>query len=203
MTSKKEEVPTRVITPVAMCSYPHLFEAWAGEDGQDPKFSIALVFSEEAQASPEYKAMKAAVLAAAEKKFPKKSVDMIRNGQLRLPFRDDAEDKGYPKGSTFANARSKDKPGVVSRHKDADGNAIVITKEEQVPGEPNDVYAGCMVRASLTAYGYDKAGNKGVAFGLNNVQKWAEGERIDNRMAAVQEFEADLEEPASSVADLL
>jgi hypothetical protein len=54
----------------------------------------------------------------------------------------------------------------------------------------DDFYSGCYARATITAYGYDKAGNKGVAFGLQNVQKLADGERFSGRTAAEDDFEA-------------
>jgi hypothetical protein len=47
------------------------------------------------------------------------------------------------------------------------------------------------VRFSGNAYAYNQAGNKGITFGLNNVQKVADGERIDGRAEASEEF-ADL-----------
>jgi hypothetical protein len=62
------------------------------------------------------------------------------------------------------------------------------------------------VRASLRAFAYDTNGNKGVSFGLNNIQKLGEGQRLDGRKAATDEFDADLSQaPAdiSAVAGLL
>ena len=55
------------------------------------------------------------------------------------------------------------------------------TKPAKVePEKIKDVfYAGAIVRAQLSAFPYDTDGNKGVSFGLNNIQKLAEGEEID------------------------
>ena len=44
--------------------------------------------------------------------------------------------------------------------------------------------------APHTAYGYDKAGNKGVAFGLQNLQKLGDGERFSGRTAAEDDFDS-------------
>lgn len=53
-------------------------------------------------------------------------------------------------------------------------------------------YPGAIVRAHLSAFSYDTDGNKGVSFGLNHVQKLAEGERIDGRQSADEVFDADM-----------
>jgi hypothetical protein len=94
-------------------------------------------------------------------------------------------------------------PGVVSRYADpVTKKPRKVTKDEQVPGNPNEVYAGCLIRAAVNAYGYDRQGNKGVSFGLNGVQKVDEGKRLDNRVAAEDTFEADLSEAPASIDDL-
>ena len=36
---------------------------------------------------------------------------------------------------------------------------------------PNEFYSGCWAIASVNAYAYDNAGNRGAAFGLLNLQK--------------------------------
>lgn len=186
-------------TPVAMLSYPHLFVASAGPDGGKAKFSATFVFAPGA----DLKEGKAAAQAAGIAKFGDKFVEGVRAGKFHWPFRTDVEDKGYPAGSTFVGARSDNMPGIVSRFKGADGKATKITEEMQKPGEPGDMYPGCQVRGSLTAFAFDRNGKKGVSFALNNVQKLGEGERLDNRRAAQDEFEADLSEEPASLEDML
>ena len=56
--------------------------------------------------------------------------------------------------------------------------------------DPADLYAGCKVRASINFYGFDQKGNKGVAVGLRNIQKLSDGERLDGRKKASDEFDA-------------
>lgn len=183
----------RIITPEAILSYPHVFTAQKpNEDDEDqkPKFGAALIFTEETDIS----AMEKLVLRVAKDRWGDKAAEMIRTKKLRMPFRDDIEDRpGYPEGSVFLNARSTQRPGVVSTVPDPKngGRPTVIT-------DPDELYAGCIVRASLTAFAYERKGNKGVTFGLNNIQKIREGERIDGRVVATSEFEAD----ASLTADL-
>lgn len=163
----------KCMTPEFRTSYPNVFKAKSFE-GQEPKYGLTMLFSKKADIS---KLKKAAFNAAVEKwgedkaKWPKK---------LRLPFRDgDAEKadmKGYP-GHIFVSASSKQKPGVVDQRREA------ILDEQAF-------YAGCYARATLIAFAYDRAGNVGVSFSLQNVQKLRDGERFSGRKAAEDEFDA-------------
>ena len=181
---------TRVITPEAIASYPTLDKPEAMNEGEAPKYSIALVFPKGTDLSE----LKAAALQAAEEKFGKeKAHAMIKAKKLTLPFRTDGEEKGYPEGSVFFNARTQRKPTVVSRVPDADGKPTVIS--------PDAVYPGAIVRASLSAFGYDVKGNKGVGFGLNNIQFVRDGERLDGSRNARDEFAAD-EDAVADLSDL-
>lgn len=185
----------RIITPKARLSYPHLFEPWAGvnpKPGQEPKYSCSLVFEPDVVNLPDdLKEMKSAVVAAGQLFWPSgKFETMLKEGRLRMPFRDDGEKKGYPPGAIFINPRTTGKPGIVMPHAGEDGKPVELTDQELI-------YAGCYVRGSVTAFGYDNSGNLGVSFALNNIQWWEHGERLDNRKAASEEFDPVAEEPAS------
>lgn len=182
---------TRVITPKAILSYPHLFEPRAMDEGGEAKYSACLVFPE----GTDLKAIEAAIDKAGRDKFGEKWHIMVKTKKATLPLRDDGEDKGYPEGSIFFNATSKTKPGIVQPYAGADGRPAPLEKEE-------DIYPGCYVRASINFYGYDTKGNKGVAAGLNNLQKMADGERLDFRRSARDEFDA-VENAAFDAADPL
>lgn len=75
----------------------------------------------------------------------------------------------------FINASSNEKPGVV----DADLNPIIDT---------NEFYSGCYGRASITLYPYDVSGSRGIACGLNNVQKLEDGEKFGGATSAAADF---------------
>jgi hypothetical protein len=77
----------------------------------------------------------------------------------------------------FAAATSMRQPGVIDA-----GKARLMSDD--------DFYSGCYARATVTAYAYDKSGNKGVAFGLQNLQKLADGEAFSGRVAPEDDFEA-------------
>jgi hypothetical protein len=189
---KEVNMAERLITPEAMLSYPALFEPKPRPSGE-LKYGCSLVFQEGADLS----ALEHAALAAAEERWGAKATEMLHKKQLKWPFRDGAERdaSGYGAGTRFVNVSSKQQPGVVDRYAGADGRPRRII-------DPSEVYAGCVVRASLRPFTYDTNGSKGVSFALHNVQKLGDGERIDGRLAAEDEFDA-LECGADNVADLL
>jgi hypothetical protein len=178
------ETSTKVITPEAVLSYPHLFEPQEGQNpGDDPKYGCALVFLEGSDLT---EMKKAAVAALVDKFGEDKAKDLLQRKAVKMPFRDDAEAKGYPEGSIFVNCRSKQQPGIVSIYPD--------TKDPKKPAaitDPEKVYPGVIVMASLRAFYYDVSGNKGVSFALNNIQVRRDGERLDGRVKAEDEFSAD------------
>lgn len=186
---------TRVITPVATLSYPWLASPQSpkldknGNPLGNPKFSGAFLFAPGTDLS----ALKAAADAAAEAAYPGKGIKMLQSGALRSPFRTDCEAKHYAPEicATFINARTEQKPGAVYNRKDpATGKAAVIPEDKIA----EELYAGAKVKVSLNAFAYNTDGNKGISFGLNNIQKVGDGERLDGRAAADDEFTDDLSE---------
>ena len=104
---------------------------------------------------------------------------------LKTPLRDgDAErpdDEAYA-NSYFVNANSGTAPGIV----DADRNPIL---------ERSEVYSGVYGRASINFYAFNSNGNKGIACGLNNLQKIRDGEPLGGKSRAEDDFaEADEED---------
>lgn len=177
----------KVTTPKFRASFVWAFKPQPPMEGStgEPKYGVTMLFDAAARKTPQYEALKKLALAAAKEKFGEKLVP-DGNGWfkgLRNPLRDGdekAELEGY-KGTTFASATSKMQPGLV----DQQLNRIVSDKVES-----DGFYSGCYARATVTAYGYDKAGNAGVAFGLQNIQKLRDGERMSGRTAAEDDFEA-------------
>lgn len=169
-------------TPKFRVSFPWVFKAQPPmQPGNgEPKYGVSMLFDADAQKSPQFAAMKKLAVQAAREKFGDK---LKPDGKgwfvgLRNPFRDGAEKpdlEGYGEGVVFASATSKMQPGLV----DASLNRIISQEE---------FYAGCYARATVVAYGYDKGGNKGVAFGLNNLQKLADGESFSGRVQAEDDF---------------
>lgn len=171
-----------IVTPKFRLSFPNLNRPKSFE-GQEPKYSVVMLFSKKEDLA-ELKKMAAA---ARDAKWPDAKK---RPSNLKNPFRDGDVERtdtdGYA-GHIFITASSKMKPGVV------DKNCQPIMDIE------NECYAGCYCKARLTCYAYDKAGNKGVAFGLQHVQKVADGEPFNGRMRAEEAFEV-IEETADTDA---
>ena len=181
---------TKVITPEAVISYPHIFEPQTPPGASEPVYSCALVFKDDVDITD----MKAAVMAVAKEKWGDKTRDLLKAGTIRLPLREDAVDKGYPEGSTFINVKSKQQPGVVSIFAGENGKPAPITN-------PAEIYPGAVVKASLRAYAYSVNGNNGVAFSLGNLQKIGDGPRMDGRLSAADEFTAEAK-PTADISDL-
>lgn len=197
---------TIVITPEAICSYPHIVKPQADRENpaKKPKYSMSLVFPKGTDLS----ALRAAAVAAATEKFGAtykvggKSVPIAQAldaGALRSPFRSDAAAKGYPEGSIFINVRTEQKPGVVFAWAGEDGKPKKMDDEEI----QEQIYPGAKVRCSLAAFGYENSGNKGVSFALKNVQKLGDGERLDGRVSAEDEFDAQLGQEPADLAGLV
>ena len=97
---------------------------------------------------------------------------------LKTPLRDgDAErpdDETYA-NSYFVNANSGTAPGIV----DADRHPIL---------ERSEVYSGVYGRASINFYAFNSSGNKGIACGLNNLQKIRDGEPLGGKSRAEDDF---------------
>lgn len=198
------EASAKLVTGKAMLSYPHLDVPQAAQEGQKAKYSCALVFTPGADLS----ALNAAVVTAAKTKFgvtfktPTGNIpteEALAKGFIKSPFRRDAELKGYASGSVFINVRSDQKPGCVYLHAGPDGVKPAVVPDDKIR---EDLYAGCTVRASLTAFGYDTSGNKGVGFALNNLQKLSDGERLDGRVKAENEFDADLTQAPADLSSI-
>lgn len=200
-----DTIEKKALTPEGVVSYPHLAAPQkAQKAGETEKYSITLVFTPELLKKPENAAALAKLeqieLNAANEKFPGKGADLLRTGKLRSAIRRDAEKKDYPAGSVFVNLRTKDKPGVVSRMPIPGTTRPAPIAPEQVKER---VYPGSIARASVSAFYYDNSGNKGISFGLNNVQLMDETTpRIAGRRDASDEFDADMTQKPASLDDL-
>ena len=58
----------------------------------------------------------------------------------------------------------------------------------------SEVYSGVYGRASISFYAFNANGNKGIACGLNNLQKISDGEPLGGRASAESDFATDDEE---------
>lgn len=170
---------TKVIIQNVRLSYAQLFEP-RGFDGQEPKYSTALIIP---KADTEtIKVIKEGIKAAAAlgvEKFGSKF-----NTGMKQPLRDGDVDRAGDEvyiDSYFLNANSKRAPQVVATYKGADG--------KPVPLGPEEVYSGCYANVSINFYPYQVTANKGVAAGLGNIQKAADGEPLAGAPNAEDDFD--------------
>ncbi|MGE0278301.1 MAG: ssDNA-binding protein [Nitrospiraceae bacterium] len=183
----------KVIVSRAILSYPKLFEPEPGPNGGEAKYGCTLVIEDKAT----IQALTKVAVAAAQEKWGEKATKLIRAGKLKMPIiKTTEEDPGYPEGSVYIRPRSKNKPGIVSIYPDPENpkKPAKITDEDEV-------YPGIIVKASVVAFTYDVNGNKGVSFALNNIQKLADGERLDSRVKAEDEFAVD-EDAVANLEDM-
>lgn len=171
---------TKVITGQVRLSYANLFEP-KSINGSEPKYSVSLIIpkSDKQQIATIGQAIENAKERDKGKwngKIPANLKEPLRDGDEERP-----DDENYA-DSYFMNATSTKAPKIVGLEKDkSTGKAIELGEE--------DVYSGCYARVSVNIYGFNAAGNKGIACGLNNVQKLDDGPRLGGGSSAEDDFE--------------
>ncbi len=175
----KPIIATKVITgPQTRWSYANVWDP-KSINGGAPKYSVSLIIPKTDTATLEK--INAAIQAAYEEGESKlkgngKSVPPLT--ALKTPLRDgDTErpdDEAYA-NSYFINANSATAPGIV----DADRQPII---------DRSEVYSGVYGRASINLYAFNSNGNRGIACGLNNLQKISDGEPLGGKTRAEDDF---------------
>lgn len=174
--------PTKVITGVnTRWSYANVWDP-KSINGGTPKFSVSLIIPKSDTRTVEK--IKAAIKAAydeGQSKLKGNSKSVPALSILKTPLRDGdlerPDDETY-KNAYFINANSTTAPGIV----DADRQPII---------ERSEVYSGVYGRASINFYAFNSNGNKGIACGLNNLQKIRDGEPLGGKSRAEDDFAAD------------
>ncbi len=177
--SKNSVNPCKVITGKdTRLSYEHVWEP-ASINGGNPKYSVCAMIpkSDTVTVDKIRKAIDAAYregegkLKGSGKSVPPMSAikNPLRDGDLDRP-----DDPAFA-GMWFVNANTDRAPGVV----DLSCNPVL---------DRSEVYSGCYCRVSLTFYAFNSNGNRGIACGLNNLQKVRDGEHLGGRISAEVEF---------------
>ena len=149
-------------------------------NGGKPKYSVSLIIPKSDTVTVER--IKAAIKAAYEDGQFK-----LRDGRgnipplekLKTPLRDGDEDRpddAAYRNSYFVNANSDMAPGIV----DVNRQDILDTSE---------VYSGVYGRAAINFYAYNTNGNKGIACGLQHLQKIRDGKPLGSRTSAEDVFD--------------
>ena len=156
---------TKLTTGKVRLSYANIWKPKAMAEGQEEKYSVSLLIPK--SDTKTVNAIKQAIKTAAEEAQHTKFGGKVP-GNLKSPLRDGdderSDDPNYA-GHYFMNCSSKSKPIIVDR------------RREQIVNE-DEVYSGCFAHVSVNFYAYNTSGNKGVACGLGNIQKVADGDPL-------------------------
>jgi hypothetical protein len=164
---------TKVMTPIFRAAFPHIWKPTESDQGKSV-WSVVAIFDADADLKPLAQLAQAALI--------KKFGDKAQWGKVhKSPFRKGTPDEydldKYPEyaGKIICNLKSyNEAPGVV---KLADPVPVAIKDQ-------SEFYAGCYAMATVTAFGWDVNGNKGVTFSLQNVCKIKDGVRLGNSRSA-------------------
>ncbi len=177
--TNKANNPLKVITgPETRWSYANVWEA-KSINGGAPKFSVSLIIPKsDTKTVAKIKAAIDAAYQEGEAKLKGNGKSVPPLAVIKTPLRDgDSERPDDPAyvNAYFINANATTAPGIV----DADRNPIMTRSE---------VYSGVYGRASISFYAFNSNGNKGIACGLNNLQKVRDGEPLGGKTCAESDF---------------
>lgn len=168
---------TKVVTGKVRLSYVHLFEPYSGSPDQPERYSVSLLIPKTDKKT--LSDIRAAQKVALENgkasvfggKIPPNWTNTLHDGDTEADLDRNPEYAGH----YYMSVSAKTRPGIVDRAV----HPILDSTE---------VYSGCYARVSINAFAYSKQGNKGVSFGLNHVQKLADGDFLGGRSNAEDDF---------------
>ena len=170
---------TKVVTGKVRFCYVNVFEPTAMNEGDTPKYNICVLIpkSDTATIDKIKKAIEAAK-EAGKAKLADKNGRIPAN--LKLPLRDGDEERPDDpafEDHYFINANSMRQPSIVDRSLNP-----IMSRDE--------FYSGCYGRASISFYAFNVS-SKGIAAGLNNLQKLEDGEMLAGGSTAEEDFGGD------------
>lgn len=170
---------TKVVTGKVRFCYVNVFEPTVMNEGDIPKYNICVLIpkSDTATIDKIKKAIEAAK-EAGKAKLADKNGKIPSN--LKLPLRDGDDERGDDptfEGMYFINANSMRQPSIVDRSLNP-----IMSRDE--------FYSGCYGRASINFYAFNVS-SKGIAAGLNNLQKLEDGEMLAGGSTAEEDFGGD------------
>lgn len=170
---------TKVVTGKVRFCYVNVFEPTAMNEGDTPKYNICVLIpkSDTTTIDKIKKAVEAAK-EAGKAKLADKNGRIPAN--LKLPLRDGDEERPDDpafKDHYFINANSMHQPSIVDRSLNP-----IMSRDE--------FYSGCYGRVSINFYAFNVS-SKGIAAGLNNLQKLEDGEMLAGGSTAEEDFGGD------------
>lgn len=148
-------------------------------NGDRAKYSICLIIpKEDGETLAKVEQAIAEAYRQGQEKLTGTDGKTVPLSSLILPLRDgdmDRRDDTVYRHTYYLNARSDIPPGIV------DGSLNRIT-------EKSVFYSGCYGRASIHFYAFNHDGKMGIACGLNNLQKLADGPALGNWSTPEEDF---------------
>lgn len=187
------QVSNKIILKNVRISYANLFEPKSVGEGDKAKlkYSTALIIPHD---HPQVEKLKDMADAIGKSKFGsgwgaiKRKKPTLRDYWAEYKkARQEAEEEGEDpneisrpdesvKGAYVLNVSSTRKPQIVDR-------------SLQPILDDAEIYSGCYCNVSIGGFAFDVESNKGVGFGLNNVQLVKQGERLGGAPNADEEFD--------------
>jgi len=170
--------PTKVITGEVRLSYANLWEP-KSINGGAPKYSVSIIIPKsDVRTLAKIKTAIEAAYSEGETKLKGNGKTVPPLASIKTPLRDGdvdrPDDEAYA-DSYFINANSATAPGIV------DSSCETIFERSQI-------YSGVYARASVNFFAFNSNGNKGIACGLNNIQKLRDGEPLGGKPRAEDDF---------------
>jgi hypothetical protein len=171
---------SKVITGTCRACYASLMSAATNKLNGKSEYSVVLLVpkNDETTIANIKAAAKAAIAAKWGESPPRGLKNPLKDGDTAT--KSDGSPMGDEfKGHYFLTTKcdsTRHKPSVIDTH----GNELF---------DPDAVVSGDYIKVSMNAFAYDATANRGVSFGLNNVQLVRKGEPLGaNRQSAQDEF---------------
>jgi hypothetical protein len=177
---KNNPNPCKVITGECRLSYANLWEP-KSINGGVPKYSVSLIIPKsDTRTLAKIEAAIQAAYTEGEGKLKGNGKTVPALAVLKTPLRDGdmerPDDEAYA-DAYFINANSGTAPGIVDNG-----------QEPQPITVRSEIYSGVYARASVNFYAFNSNGNKGIACGLNNIQKLRDGDPLGGKSRAEDDF---------------
>lgn len=170
---------TKVITGPVRLSYAHLLEPSSSFEGQEPKFSTVILIPKDDTETLDK-------IRAAQKQALEDGKNTKFNGKIptgwKNTLRDGDTDADLDKNPEYAGHYFMSVSAAASRRPG------IVDEQLQPVMDPDQVYSGVYARVSINAFAFNRSGNRGVSFGLNNVMVLGRGERLAGGSTAEQDF---------------
>ncbi len=190
LNERKKTMPNNnanhFVTGNARMSYVHLNAPYAHQQDGEAKYSVTVLVP---KTDTKTKARIDAAIQAATQMGISTKWNGARPPVLATPIYDG--DGVRPNGEAFG-AECKG-CWVFTASSKADRKPRIVNPQLQDILDPNEIYSGIWGRVGVDAYPYNVSGKRGIAFGLTNVQKLADGDPLGSSTTAEDDFGAPVE----------